>query len=84
MAATRSRPAPSRLRPAPAATAKGENGEDDPDDAHQVDLETDPERHGQEPQVERRGRHEPDHRAAGEQFAGVAGGEETAEKLSEQ
>src|SRR5437879_10296914 len=82
IAAVRSQPALPGPPPAPRLeTAKSESGKDNPDDADQVDLETHPKGHGQKPQVDRSGRHQPDHRASGHQLAGVSSRAETTEKL---
>src|SRR5437899_1162542 len=61
IAAVGSRPAPPRPPPASRLeTAKSDRGEDDPHDAHQIDLEAQAEGHGQESQINCRGRREAD------------------------
>src|SRR5213594_813655 len=74
-------------RPPPASrleTAKSDRGEDDPHDAHQIDLEAQAEGHGQESQINCRGRREADRRPARDQVLGTAGQEKATEKLAEE
>ena len=85
MVAVRSQPGPRTPSPAPGLEpAQSESGEDDADDAHQVDFETQTESHGQEAKVDGGRRHQSDHRPASHQLARVAGREKAAEKLAEE
>src|SRR6267142_2378007 len=78
-------PAPARHPPAARLeSAKSDRSENNPHDAHQIDLEAQAEGHGQESQVDRRRRREPDRRPPADQVLRESGREKAAEKLPEQ
>src|SRR2546430_17524395 len=62
---------------------KGEGRDDDPDHPDQVDLEAQAEGQGEEAQIERRGRRQPDRRTAGDQVLDASGGKQAAEQLAQ-
>src|SRR4029453_12862412 len=77
-------PRPTRVPASELEPAKSESSEDNPHDAHQIDLEAQPERHGEESKVDGDGRRQANRRPSADEILSPARGEKTAENLAQE